>query len=525
MTAWDEAALGQALDRLPGRVKGPGGVAGVVKDGRVVARRVWGYADLAARQPMTAETLLPICSISKQFTCAVLMDQIADPATLDPWVADLLPNLPGPLPTVKQLCDNQSGLRDYWALTVLHGAAPEQVFARQDALPLLARMKTGHFAPGTSYSYCNTNFRILAELVERATGRGLGDLLTERVFGPAGMATARLLPDTRHNVGGVVGYEGNDDLGYVPAQNGIYWIGDAGISATLDDMLAWEAHIDATRDDPRGLYNRLSVPPVFADGAPAFYGNGLGHLTVAGRKVTGHGGALRGFRAKRLHVAAERLSVVVMLNHQGDAHGAATALIAAALGALTLGALAEKTAACPPGWAGWWMDDAQGLLVRLTPGADGLTASYGSESNTLQVVDDSVAAGEGVGLERSGDDLILRRAEENLTVTARRLTTVDVADGKALAASYWSPELEASLEITSRDGATFAGFAGLLGPGPMERMYPVAADLWVISTRRSMDAPSPGDWTLRVRRDQAGGVSGVVLGCWLARGVVYTRRN
>ena len=221
MTGLDEAALERALDLLAVRFKGPGGVAGVVKDGRVIARRSWGFADVNRRLPMTQTTRLPICSITKQFTCGILLDQIADPALLDGRVADFLPNFRDTLPTVKQMCDNQSGLRDYWALTVLQGAFPEQEFRRADDLPLLARMKTGHFSPGTAYSYCNNNFRIIADLLAAATGRPLSDLYAERIFGPAGMKTTVLLPDTRAPADGVAGYEGNDDIGFTPAANGI----------------------------------------------------------------------------------------------------------------------------------------------------------------------------------------------------------------------------------------------------------------------------------------------------------------
>ena len=161
----------------------------MVHNGQVIARRAWGHADMGARLVMRTATRLPICSISKQFTCGLLLDQVADPASLDPFVADYLPQVTGEMPKVQHLADNQSGLRDYWALTVLQGAFPEQEFRRSDALPLIARTKTGHFAPGVSYSYCNNNFRILGELIERAAGRDLGGLLQERIFGPAGMAT------------------------------------------------------------------------------------------------------------------------------------------------------------------------------------------------------------------------------------------------------------------------------------------------------------------------------------------------
>lgn len=105
--------------------------------------------------------------------------------------------------------------------------------------------------------------------------------------------------------------------------NRIQWSGDAGLCATLEDMIAWERQIDRTRDDPASLYARLSAPVAFGDGRPARYGMGLARTPILGRIVTGHGGALRGWRIRRLHVAAARLSVVVLFNHDHDAHAAA----------------------------------------------------------------------------------------------------------------------------------------------------------------------------------------------------------
>ena len=97
-------------------------------------------------------------------------------------------------------------------------------------------------------------------------------------------------------------------------------------------MIAWERHIDATRDDADALYSRLSAPVTFADGTPSAYGFGLNRRNEFGRAVTGHGGALRGWRSHRLYVPSERVSVVVMFNHLSDAHEAAVDLLAAVLG-------------------------------------------------------------------------------------------------------------------------------------------------------------------------------------------------
>ncbi|MBH1974073.1 MAG: aminopeptidase, partial [Rhodobacteraceae bacterium] len=62
---------------------------------------------------------------------------------------------------------------------------------------------------------------------------------------------------------------------------------------------------------------------------------------------------------------------------------------------------------------------------------------------------------------------------------------------------------------------------GLLGTGPMERMYPLAADLWSVTTRRAMDAAPPGEWTLQVHRDAAGNATRLTIGCWLARRIEF----
>jgi D-aminopeptidase len=390
------------------------------------------------------------------------------------------------------------------------------VFAREDARPLLARTRTTHFAPGTSYSYSNGNFRMLSDLLEERLGRSLGELYAERIFGPAGMETALLTPDTGEPAGGIVGYEGNASVGFFPATNRIYWTGDAGISASLADMLAWERHIDDTRDEPEGLYRRLSAPPRFADGTPARYGYGLVHETVAGLAATGHGGALRGFRLQRLHVPARRLSVVVLFNHEADAHAAALSVMQAALGQDA----AASGEAVGPGWAGAYIDPATDLVLRVEPGHGGLRARFSVTPERLTLDADGVARCADMTLARDGEGLRMERPGENLRTTATRLSGEATGD---IAGRYRSEEVDGVLEIVATGDAFYAGFEGMLGRGPMQALYPLADDVWLMPCHRSMDAPAPGEWTIRVRRDEAGRVRGLVAGCWLARRVEYVR--
>ena len=514
----DTTRLNQILDSLPNLYRGPGGVAGVAKDGKIIAQKAWGYSDLASHRRMTTATRLPICSISKQFTCAVLDQHFDDLAALDANLKELLPNFEGTLPTVKDLCNNQSGLRDYWALTILEGAKAEQTFSRNDAFKMFAKMKSCHFEPGTSYSYCNANFRLVGELIERATGRSLQGLLCETVFGPAKMKTAELLPDSRVPADGVIGYEGNEQVGYMPADNGIYWFGDAGISASLEDMLAYECWIDETVDDPNGLYQRISTPPTFKDGTPAAYGNGLAHLELAGRKITGHAGALRGFRAFRMHCASERLSIVTIFNHEGSAYGAAEALFHAAVGHET-----PAPSTVPEGWDGQWLCPETNLLTAIEAGKTDAHLHFATGGDTLFATEERTLKAAHVTVERAGESVTMTRSDENLITCLSPLAKTPITPDADLAGRYYCDELDATFTVVSEDGGLYAFCQGVLGTGIMERVHPVGPDTWVFVTRRSMDAPAPGDWTITATRSEDGAIKELVIGCWLARKLSYRR--
>ena len=163
--------------------------------------------------------------------------------------------------------DNQSGLRDYWAAAMLHGSPPR----RRSATPKRrARLADAHAAVHARHPVFlrQSEFPHVCESCSSAPAR-LRELLRDRVFARAGMTGALLCADTRAMPDGTEGYEGNPTTGFRAAENRILWTGDAGLGACLDDMIAWERHIDATRDDPDALHSRLSAPVSFADGAAA----------------------------------------------------------------------------------------------------------------------------------------------------------------------------------------------------------------------------------------------------------------
>jgi hypothetical protein len=132
------ARLDRLIAGLPHAYPGPGGAIAVLRRGEVIARHAWGYANAERRIPFTPRTLFRMCSITKQFTSALLLDLCPDPHVLDPLIRARLPQLEGSAPDVLRLAHNQSGLRDYWAVAMLHGSPAEAPFGDEEASRVIA---------------------------------------------------------------------------------------------------------------------------------------------------------------------------------------------------------------------------------------------------------------------------------------------------------------------------------------------------------------------------------------------------
>ncbi len=476
--------LEAALHGLPRAYPGPGGAVAVLKDGETLIRHAWGFANAELRIPFTPRSLFRVCSISKQFTCALMLDAFPDPSVLDADVAARLPRLEDGAPGALHLAHNQSGLRDYWALAMLHGAPAELAFGETEARQVIRGARSLQFKPGTRYSYANQNFRLLGDIVSDRLGESFADLLRRRLFDRLGMETAFLAADTRALPDGAEGYEGDVASGFRPARNNLIWTGDAGLGASLDDIIAWERAADAGRDDPGSIHGRLNAPVRFSDGAPAAYGFGLARSQKYGRDISGHGGALRGWRSHRLYCPAERLSVVVFFNHLSDAGGAAFDLFAAALGE---GEAPAPARILPEGMTGDWIEPETQILARITRASDhALRMRLGHHPERLIAQSDGGASDGDSRLQLRSDGLWLDRPKDNQRscLTPIRAEPAPMA---GLAGVYRCAELGADLTVVDAGGALYGGFSGFLGQSRMELLEPVGPDVWALPWGRYIE--------------------------------------
>lgn len=288
----------------------PGASVIVVRDGRVIARRAYGMADLEARIAATPDTHYRLASVTKQFTAAAILTLAEErKLSIDDPIRRWLPALPAYADaiTIRQLLTHTSGLVDYEDL--IPPGRTEQI-SDAGVLRLLETQSSTVFPPGTQYRYSNGGYVLLGLIVEAASGRRFADLLHEAIFAPLGMNTT---------VAHEEGITTVVDRAYGYSREGTLWrrtdqsvtsatLGDGGIYTSVDELVNWIRALEA------GRFAEASVPRVDTDVSGERYGFGWKISDRGGRRVVFHTGESIGFRNAIVRFPDEHLAVVVLTN-------------------------------------------------------------------------------------------------------------------------------------------------------------------------------------------------------------------
>jgi D-aminopeptidase len=174
-----------------------------------------------------------------------------------------------------------------------------------------------------------------------------------------------------------------------------------------------------------------------------------------------------------------------------------------------------------PAWLGAYVEPETGLLVRIEAALPGrVGVRYGHGTMTFDLNDDGTAGDDDARLRPGEGGLWLDLPHDNQSSLLRPCAGEAAQD---IAGRYRCAELDADLTIADAGGVLYGACSGFLGQGRMELLAPVGPDLWALPCPRALDYTPPGDWTLAFRRDDAGRVVGIDVGCWLARGLIYAR--
>ena len=348
-----------------------GASVGVYYAGRLVHSSTYGFADVENRVPMTPATRTNLGSVSKQFTAwLILQAAAAGNLSLDDPVRDHIPELPaydGADIRLHHLVYHTSGVRDL--PSVLSFSTREYVgeTPRARSVAMIARQSRLRFAPGARWEYSNSNYILLAEVLERlAGGVPLEEQLRAQIFEPLGMTSTELRGDPRRLyprlAKSYISLSGEGDAlgdlaGLRSAPHEWTAPGSTGILSTAADLAAWDANwsnntlgggadLVARAQAPFGMPPRPPADTV-PGGSGNQYGAGLIPRTLANESLYLHGGMDAGYATLLLRVPSLRLGLFLATTSRAVFPNLDAAMIAA-LGALradVFGALAAKVAA------------------------------------------------------------------------------------------------------------------------------------------------------------------------------------
>ena len=529
------AAFAHAQDRSPEVDKifawtksaEPGCAVAVSQDGKLVVNKGYGSADLERDVPINADTVFDAGSVRKQFVAAAIL-LLADEGklSLTDDIRKHIPEFPdyGQKITIDHLLTHTSGIRDWQPMLNLAGGDPT-------AMTMILRQKELNFKPGEEWSYSNSNYVLLPEIVKRVGGMPFSEFASKRLFEPLGMKSTSHPEDPLFLIKNrAIAYSKDNGKWKMDMYLGNDRGGAGGLFTTAADLAIWN---DALMTGKLGKFvsEKIQEPATLSNGRKLGYARGLNVELRPGRggRLIWHTGGAAGYSALAGHLPEHKLSVAITCNQDGTARTAyASRLFDLFLPAepLPMESPAPSPGVPPPGGlngkAGTFFNEQTGEALRL-----------GVNGNTLSI------AGAGplgpMGPDRPGHfrnlrptlffmseaefelqfispDQIELKTKDGIVSRYRRAQpwTPSAADLKELAGRYYSDELIATLDIApSKDGIAIQANAGNIA-----EFKPVERDTFQLS-----------QMLVRFTRDKAGKIVGLEYSNPLLRKVKFARVN
>ena len=307
----------------------PGLAVAIVKEGEILAAEGFGFRNVEQKLPMTAQTVFPLCSLSKSFTGVAIMQLVeAGQLALDEPVVSYLPDFriadaeATRKITPRMLLSHQSGLGRTGHQDRMFKEEKSPYSSRADLVKQLSEVMS-QTQPNVTWSYCNEGYAILGLLVDTISGMSLEEYFQTRIFDVVGMkqsyvrfAQWREAENRSHT------YQKHGDNYQetnLPKEYNIY-LASGGICSTVSDMARYQiATLDYTHSpllSPGFLDQMHTISRPYGDTG---WGYGLGWMVAwsGDRKICEHGGRLAGVSTHSLMVPAAKLGVVVLSNLGG----------------------------------------------------------------------------------------------------------------------------------------------------------------------------------------------------------------
>jgi CubicO group peptidase (beta-lactamase class C family) len=384
MPGFDQVQLKARVDEIRSRWPAVGLAVGVVQHGGLESFCGQGFADIAAKTPVTQDTVFRIASISKTFTAIAVMQlwerglvDLDGPANDYLRAYRLIPAHPSWRPaTVRQLLTHTAGIPEWvHPLRMVNSGWFGESFDLRERLPTLAEYYHGALRltvePGTICTYSDHGFATLGQVVEDVSGWALDRYFAQHIFRTLGMEGTDLQRSERIQANLATGYR----LGSKGAKalTDRQWVTSAASSiySTPRDMARYVAALLGGGAGERGTILKPETLAVMFKAHyqtdPRIPGMGLSffRIDMAGHAVVEHQGVLPGFNSQIFLAPDDGVGVVAFTNGSRNAATWLTAetgrLLGDVIGAPTA-AIRTDVSQHPETWGdlcGWYRPRAQ----------------------------------------------------------------------------------------------------------------------------------------------------------------------
>lgn len=273
-----------------------------------------GCANFANSDSVRVSDLFQLASVSKTFTGVAIMILVQDGyLKVSDSVHWYLPEFTRRNLSIQNLIGHSSGLPDYFYFNMKSRENSKDHLTNEDVLELLNVQPINHFARPGKYDYCNSNYALLALIVERQTGLDFRTFVKERIMDPSGMKYSHLcdfdsipLPNYK-----VQGYD-HRKLFSDNAFNGS--MGDKGVYSNVFEMWAFDQALRTDFILHRDIRNLMTTPQTTVS-ADAYYAIGWRIKWINGQKWAFHNGWWKGFRTYFWRCLDENKCFVVLTNN------------------------------------------------------------------------------------------------------------------------------------------------------------------------------------------------------------------
>lgn len=213
----------------------------VAKNGQILFQDYEGYSNYKSKEKISDKTPLHLASVSKVLTAAVVLRFVDEgKINLDDTFKKHFPNFPYEEVTIKTLLNHRSGLRNYAYFTDNDSIWDKSKDLSNEAiLDILNSKKIDlDFKTDTKFSYCNTNYALLALLIEKISGQTYTEAMKNLLFEPLEMKNTFVL-ENRNQIDSI-SQSYKSDWDKIPFDFLDFVYGDKNIYSTPQDLLKFD---------------------------------------------------------------------------------------------------------------------------------------------------------------------------------------------------------------------------------------------------------------------------------------------